>query len=286
MTPGITSSPTQSRTPTLSRPDFEAVKAKHKATWSSGDFAQIGSTLQIVGESLCEAVDLRAGQRVLDVATGNGTAAVAAARRYTDVVGVDFVPALLERARLRAAADGLPVEFREGDAENLPVESGAFDVVLSTFGVMFAPDHERAASELVRACKPGGKIGLASWTPEGVLGDSFRVISKYLPPPPAGLKPAVSWGSQTYLRELFGSTISNWQVARKVFVFRYRSFEHWLEIFRSFYGPVHMTYKALDAEKQVALTTEMRELLGRWNRSGDETLAYPGEYLEAVLTKA
>jgi ubiquinone/menaquinone biosynthesis C-methylase UbiE len=270
----------------LPRPDFEALKAKHLATWSAGDFAQIGSTLQIVGESLCEAVDLRAGQSVLDVATGNGTAALAAARRYAEVLGVDFVPALLERARMRAEADGLPVLFREGDAEKLPVDSGAFDVVLSTFGVMFAPDHERAASELVRACKPGGKIGLACWTPEGVLGESFRVIGKYLPPPPPGVKPAVSWGSQAYLKELFGSAISNWQVARKTFVFRYRSFDHWLEIFRTYYGPVHMTFKALAPEKQAALATELREMLERWNRAEDGTLAYPGEYLEAVLTKA
>ena len=285
MTPNITTRSAPGELASLPCLDLEALRSTSKATWSAGDFAVIGSTLQIVAESLCESADVRPAQRVLDVATGNGATALAAARRYADVVGVDFVPALLERARLRADADGFPIEFREGDAQALPFESGSFDRVLSTFGVMFAPDQARAAAELVRVCKPGGKIGLACWTPEGVLGESFRLISRYAPPPP-GLEPAMSWGTEAHLRKLFGASIARWQLVRKDFVFRYRSFEHWLEIFRTYYGPVRMTLKNLDAEKRGALVEDLREMLERWNRSGDRTLVYPGEYLEAVLTKA
>jgi ubiquinone/menaquinone biosynthesis C-methylase UbiE len=285
MTPNILSRSASGELADLPCLDLEAIRAKSKATWSAGDFAVIGSTLQIVAESLCEAADVRSAQRVLDVATGNGATALAAARRYADVVGVDFVPALLEHARRRADADGFPIEFHEGDAQALPFESATFDRVLSTFGVMFAPEQARAAVELARVCKPGGKIGLACWTPEGVLGESFRLISTYAPPPP-GLEPAMSWGTEAHLRKLFGASIARWQLARKDFVFRYRSFEHWLEIFRTYYGPIHMTFRNLDAKAQVALVADLREMLERWNRSGDGTLLYPGEYLEAVLTKA
>ena len=267
------------------RPDFTAIKARQLATWSSGDFAVIGVTLQIVSEMLCESVDLHPGQRVLDVATGNGATALAAARRFTEVVGIDFVPALLERGRQRAAADRLAIDFREGDAEQLPLPDASFDAVLSTFGVMFAPDQERAAAELVRVCKRGGKIGLACWTPEGVLGESFRVISKYAPPAP-GLEPAMSWGTEKHLKKLFSSAVTDWSIVRREFVFRYRSFEHWLDLFRTYYGPIHKTFAALDVEKQLALTSDLREMLLRWNRSGDSTLIYPGEYLEVVVTKA
>lgn len=278
--------PSSSATTSVARrPDFAAIKAKQLATWSSGDFAVIGITLQIVSETLCESVDLRPGQRVLDVATGNGATALAAARRFTDVVGIDFVPALLERGRERAAAERLAIEFREGDAEQLPVADASFDAVLSTFGVMFAPDHERAAAELVRACKKGGKIGLACWTPEGVLGESFRIISKYLPPAP-GLEPAMSWGTEKHLKKLFGSAAAEWSLSLREFVFRYRSFEHWLDLFRTYYGPIHKTFAALDVEKQIALASDLREMALRWNRSGDSTLIYPGEYLEVVITKA
>jgi ubiquinone/menaquinone biosynthesis C-methylase UbiE len=271
--------------PAAGKPDFAAVKSKQQTTWSAGDYAMIGVTLQIVGESLCEAVDLRAGQRVLDVATGNGMAALAAARRYTEVTGVDYVPALLENGRTRAAAERLPISFREGDAEALPFADASFDVVLSTFGVMFSPDHERAARELLRVCRKGGKIGLACWTPDGVIGDTFRMIAKYAPPAP-GLEPAMSWGTEKHLRKLFGSVATDWKIARKEFVFRYRSFDHFLDVFRTYYGPMHKTFAALDVEKQIALTSDLRSVVQRYNRSGDETLAYPGEYLEVVVTKA
>jgi ubiquinone/menaquinone biosynthesis C-methylase UbiE len=278
-------SATKDSPPAAQKPDLAAVKAKQQATWSSGDFAMIGVTLQIVGENLCESIDLHAGQRVLDVATGNGMAALAAARRYTEVTAVDYVPALLERGRQRAAADRFAIDFREGDAEALPFADGSFDAVISTFGVMFAPDHERAARELVRVCRKGGKIGLACWTPEGVLGDTFRVIGKYAPPAP-GLEPPMSWGSEKHLRKLFGNAVTDWRIARKEFMFRYRSFEHFLDVFRTYYGPMHKTFTSLDIEKQIALTTDLRELLLRYNRSGDASLAYPGEYLEVVVTRA
>lgn len=267
------------------RPDLAAIKIKQQSTWAAGDYAVVGATLQIVAETLCAAVDLHPGERVLDVATGSGNTALAAARCFADVVGIDYVPALLARGRERAAAERLPVEFREGDAEQLPCGDAAFDVVLSTFGVMFAPDHQRAANELARVCRPGGRIGLANWTPEGVLGESFRLIASYAPPP-AGLQPAVAWGDEQHLRQLFGGSAGTMRLARRNFVFRYRSFEHWLELFRTYYGPVHKTFLALDAAAQEALAAELRAMLGRRNVSGDSTLVYPGEYLEVVVTRA
>jgi len=270
---------------TSARPDLASIKQKQQATWSSGDFAIIGTTIQIVGETLCEAVDLRPGQRVLDVATGSGNAAIAAARRFTEVVGVDYVPALLERARERARAERLLIDFRDGDAEHLPLPDASFDVVLSTFGVMFAPDQPRAAQELVRVCRKGGKIGLACWTSEGVLGESFRLISKYAPPP-AGLASAMAWGDEQHVRQLFGASAAAFQFERRDFVFRYRSFEHWLDLFRTYYGPVHKTFAALDARQQAALASDLREMLLARNRSGDATLVYPGQYLETVITRA
>lgn len=266
-------------------PDLVAIKARQQATWASGDYAMVGATLQIVSETLCAAADLRPGERVLDVATGSGNTALAAARCCTEVVGVDYVPALLARGRERAAAERLPVEFREGDAEALPCADASFDVVLSTFGVMFAPDQPRAAAELLRVCRPGGRIALASWTPGGVLGESFRTIGAHVPPP-AGLQPAVAWGSEDHVRRLFGGAAREFRFARKQFVFRYRSFEHWLETFRTWYGPLHKAFLALDADGQRRLAADLRGLLAKWNTSGDATLVYPGEYLEAIVVRA
>ncbi|HEX5053298.1 MAG TPA: methyltransferase domain-containing protein [Planctomycetota bacterium] len=266
-------------------PDYAAIKVRQRAAWSSGDYAVVGATVQVVAETLCAAVDLRPGQRVLDVATGSGNTALAAARCFTEVTAVDWVPALLARGRERAAAERLLVVFRDGDAESLPFADASFDAVLSTFGVMFAPDQQRAANELVRVCKPGGRIGLANWTPEGVLGESFRVIARHAPPP-AGLEPAVSWGNETHLRKLFGAAAASLRCTRKQFVFRYRSFEHWLDLFRTYYGPMHKMFAALDAAGQAALAGDLRQLLTSRNTSGDATLVYPGEYLEVVVTRA
>ncbi|HLB16809.1 MAG TPA: methyltransferase domain-containing protein [Burkholderiales bacterium] len=265
-------------------PDLDAVKARQRATWSAGDYAVIGTRLQIVGEALCEAVDLRAGSRVLDVAAGNGNASLAAARRWCEVVATDYVPALLDNARARAAAERLPIEFREADAENLPFPDASFDVVLSTFGVMFTPNQERAAAELLRVCRPGGKIGLANWTPESFIGQLFKAIGKHLPPPP-GLKSPALWGTEVRLAELFASAAEEIDAQRRDYVFRYRSPAHWLEVFRTYYGPTYKAFGALDPKQQAALADDVTALLGRFNRAGDESLVVPSEYLEVVITK-
>jgi ubiquinone/menaquinone biosynthesis C-methylase UbiE len=264
--------------------DLAAVKARQQAAWSAGDYAEIGTRLQIVGESLCEAVDLRAGARVLDVAAGNGNAALAAARRWCEVTAVDYVPRLLERARERAAADRLPIAFREADAENLPFADASFDAVLSTFGVMFTPDQERAAQEMLRVCRPGGKIGLANWTPESFIGQLFKTIGKYLPPAP-GVKSPALWGTEVRLAELFGALADTIDSRPRHYVFRYRSPEHWLEVFRTYYGPVQKAFGALDAEKQAALARDLTDLMARLNRSGDATLVLSSEYAEVVVTR-
>ncbi len=264
--------------------DLTAVKSRQHAAWSSGDYAVIGTTLAITGELLCEAVELRPDQRVLDVAAGNGNATVAAARRWADVTSTDYVAALLERGRAKADAEHLPVTFQEADAEDLPFEDSSFDVVLSVFGVMFTPYQEQAARELLRVCRPGGKIGLANWTPDGFIGHVFRTIGKYVPPP-AGVKPPSLWGTEERLRELFGDGISDLKVNRRMFVFRYRSAEHLLEVFRTYYGPMLKAFAALDAEGQAGLARDLLELLQRFNQGGPSTLAVPSEYLEVVATR-
>lgn len=263
--------------------DLAAIKARQQATWATGDYAVIGTTLQIVGERICEAVDLRAGERVLDVAAGNGNATLAAARRFARVTSTDYVGALLDRGRERAAAEHLVVAFRQADAEVLPFQDGSFDVALSTFGVMFTPDQEKAAAELLRVVRPGGRIGLANWTPEGFIGQLFKTIGKHLPPP-AGVRSPALWGTEARLAELFpGQRI---EATRQVFRFRYRSADHMLEVFRTFYGPVNRAFAALDAEKAAALEADMRELYARMNSGGVGTLIVPSEYLEIVVTRS
>ena len=264
--------------------DLSAIKGRQQQMWSSGDYSAVGATLQIVAENLCEAVDLRSGERVLDVATGSGNVALAAARRFADAVGVDYVPALLDRAWARAAAEALPIDFQEGDAEALPFADASFDVVLSTFGVMFAPDQEQAARELLRVCRPGGKIGLANWTPDGFIGEIFRTNGRYVPPP-AGLKSPVLWGTDLRLRELFGDAIAEIAVTKRPFVFRYRSPEHWVEFFRAYYGPTQKAFEALDQVQQADLARDLREVLDRFNRAEDGTLVAPSDYLEVVVVK-
>ena len=263
--------------------DFEAIKTRQQAAWSSGDYAVIGVTLQIVGETLCEAVDLRSTHRVLDVAAGNGNASLAAARRFCDVVSTDYVPALLERAKERSAADRLPIVFQMADVENLPFPDESFDAVLSTFGVMFAPHHERSASEMFRVVKRGGKIGMANWTPESFVGQIFKTMGQYLPPA-AGMKSPALWGTEAHLKSLFGER-TNMMVQRKNFVFRYRSPKHWLETFKSFYGPVLKAFSALDPSIKSALETDLLTLASRFNTAADGTMVAPSEYLEVVVTK-
>ena len=266
-------------------PELSALKLKQQAMWASGDFAVIGTTLQLVGESLCEAADLQSGSTVLDVACGNGNATLAAARRFCKVTGVDYVPALLARAVERARAERLSPSFMEGDAEELPFADGIFDAALSTFGVMFAADQARAASELTRVVKPGGKIALASWTPEGFLGDLLRTVAGYVPPPKVAASP-LRWGSTQGLAQLFsiGTEVVVERAARKSFVFRYESPAHFVEIFRRYYGPTHKAFEALDAERQRGLEHDLIELVGAQNQSRS-ALAVAGEYLEVVMQK-
>ena len=264
--------------------DLAAVKTRQQAAWSTGNYAVVGTTLQIVGENLCEALDLRAGNRVLDVAAGNGNATLAAARRWCEVSSTDYVPSLLESGRVRAQAEGYAIQFQEADAENLPFPDASFDAVMSTFGVMFTPNQDQAASELARVCKPGGKIGLANWTPESFIGQLFKTIGKYIPPAP-GVKSPGLWGTRARLEELFGKSAKEIRTASREFVFRYRSPAHWIEVFRTYYGPMNKTFGALDAEKQAAFTQDLLALMDSRNRSGDRTLVLPSEYLEVVITR-
>jgi SAM-dependent methyltransferase len=276
--------PSTSKAPAAPAPDFAAIKQRQQATWASGDFAIIGTTLQIVGESLAEAADIRAGERVLDVAAGNGNATLAAARRFAQVTSTDYVPSLLEKGRARAAAEGLAIDFRVADAEDLPFPEASFDVVLSTFGAMFTPDHARPAREMLRVVRSGGRIGLANWTPEGFLGALFRLIGAYVPAP-AGLKSPMLWGTEPHIVELFGPQAADIRTQRRDFAFRYRSPAHWIQVFRDFYGPTHKAFAALDAARQGALEADLTALLEKWNTAGRNSLVIRGEYLEIVVVK-
>jgi ubiquinone/menaquinone biosynthesis C-methylase UbiE len=265
-------------------PDFAAIRDRQQATWSTGDYARIGNTIPIVSELLCEAVDLRSHERVLDVATGSGNAAIAAARRWCTAVGTDYVPALLEQARRRAAADGFDVRFETADADRQPFEDASFDVVLSVFGVMFAPQQETSAKELLRVCKPGGRIGLVNWTPEGLIGQMFKVIGRFVAPP-AGVESPLRWGTRARLEELFGPAASSISATLRDYVFRFHSAEQFLEIFKTWYGPMTRAFAALDAGKQGELSKELLELFRKHDRGGGRSLVMPSQYLEAVIQK-
>ncbi|MGB6350272.1 MAG: class I SAM-dependent methyltransferase [Pseudolabrys sp.] len=269
---------------TAASPDLVAIKARQQAAWSSGNYAIVGTTLQIVGEELCEALDLRAGRKVLDVAAGNGMASLAAARRWCDVVSTDYVANLLESGRARALAEGLPIEFREADAENLPFSDGSFDAVISTFGVMFTPNQDKAAAELLRVCKSGGQIGLTNWTPDGFIGQLFKTLGKYLPPPAAAKSPAL-WGTRGRLTEMFASGTTWIKTEPRIFNFRYRSSTHFLEVFKTFYGPVLKAFAALDTAHQTRLEKDIYDLIARMNKAEDGTMVVPSEYLEVVMMK-
>jgi ubiquinone/menaquinone biosynthesis C-methylase UbiE len=265
-------------------PDLAALKAKQQGTWASGDYAVVGATLQIVGETLCEAMDLRAGQKVLDVAAGNGNVTLAAARRWCEVTSTDYVLSLLDRGRARGAAEGWAIDFQEADAEALPFKDGSFDAVVSTFGVMFTPNQDKAAAELLRVCRTGGKIGMANWTPDGFIGQVFKTVGKHLPPP-AGAKSPALWGTRARLDELFSSHASTIEAPPRNFIFRYRSAQHWIDVFKTYYGPVLKAFAALPAEGQAALAADITALIGRFNTAKDGTMVVPGEYLEVVIVK-
>jgi ubiquinone/menaquinone biosynthesis C-methylase UbiE len=265
-------------------PDLRAIKNKQQAAWSSGDYAVVGTTLQIVGEQLAEAMDLRAGEKVLDIAAGNGNATLAAARRWCDVTSTDYVEALLARGRKRAEAEALAVTFQQADAEALPFADHSFDAVVSTFGAMFSPDQSRTASEMLRVCKSGGRIGLANWTPDGFIGQMFKTIGKYLPPP-AGVKSPALWGTSEWMEKAFRADASTLVAETRNFMFRYRSAQHFLDIFRRYYGPMLKAFEALDERGRTALAADIVELIGRFNRSADDTIVVPGAYLEVVVTR-
>jgi SAM-dependent methyltransferase len=261
--------------------DTATIKQRQQAAWAAGDYSAVGSRLLPTAELLCEAVDLRAGERVLDVACGNGNAALAAARRFCQVAGVDYVPALLERARLRARAEGLEASFHEGDAEALPFPDDSFDVVLSTCGAMFAPDQEQTAAEMLRVCRPGGRIGMVNWTPDSYVAELFRAIGRYLPPP-AGLQPPVRWGDEERLRELFGPEVTI-VAPRRSFLWRFPSPEYQADFFASFYGPAHKALAALEEDRAAALKAEMVETVRRFNVADDATLVLRMDYLQPVI---
>jgi ubiquinone/menaquinone biosynthesis C-methylase UbiE len=265
---------------------MQALRQAGQKTWSEGDFAVVAAIVVMVSEELVEALDVVPGERVLDVACGSGNAALAAARRtWGNVVGVDFVPALLERARERAAAERLDAEFAEGDAAELPFGDGEFDVVASVFGAMFAPDQKQAAAELLRVCKPGGRIGMANWVPDGPVSQLFAIVAKYVPPPP-GFKPPVLWGTENHVRELFGEEVTDLRFERRVSRQAFRSIDHYLEIFRSYFGPIKLAFDRVGPDGEAALEADLREQLGRCNTAGDRAFVIEPEYLQILATRA
>ncbi|NKB57598.1 MAG: methyltransferase domain-containing protein [Alphaproteobacteria bacterium] len=265
-------------------PDYTTIKTKQNAAWSSGDYAIVGTTLQIVGENLAEALDVRSDQKVLDVAAGNGNFTLAAARRWAKVTSTDYVEGLLARSEECADAERLDVAYQVADAEDLPFAEATYDTVASTFGVMFTPNQEKAASEMLRVCSSGGKIGLANWTPNGFIGSLFKVIGRYVPPP-AGVRSPALWGTSAHIEALFGEGVQDIRIVEKTFAFRYRSPAHWLNIFRDYYGPVHKAYAALDADKQEALSQDLIGLIDSCNVAKDGTMVVPADYIEVVLTR-
>lgn len=265
--------------------DLSAIKERQRWTWASGDYSVIATRIVLMAERLVESAGLRAGDRVLDVATGTGNAAIAAARYGCDVTGVDYVEALLERGRERAAAEGLAVTFTEADAEHLPYPDASFDAVLSCVGVMFTPDHEQAAAELARVCRPGGTIALANWTPSGFVGRMFQTVAAHVPPPSMLWSPGL-WGTEEHLRRLFGNALNDLTVTPREFVFRFRSATEFVEVFRDFYGPVRKAFDALDEHGREQLHDDLYALAVQHDRESGATIAVPAEYVEAVAVRA
>jgi SAM-dependent methyltransferase len=272
-------------TPTTAMPDYAAIKSKQNAAWASGDYARIGTTLQIVGECLAEAMDLRPHSKVLDVAAGNGNATLAFARRWCDVTSTDYVDKLLAQGRARADAEGLEVTYQTADAEQLPFENSSFDAVVSTFGVMFTPNQLKAASEMLRVCRPGGKIGMANWTAEGFIGQLFRTLGRHIAPP-AGMNSPALWGTKTWIEDVFTAKSRSIAINDRAFVFRYRSPEHFVGFFRSYYGPVHKAFLALDPTGQTALADDLRATVDRFNTADDGSMHVPSAYAEVIITKS
>jgi SAM-dependent methyltransferase len=266
--------------------DLEAVKQVQQKVWSEGDFSMVGGLISIVGERLAESAEIIADERILDVACGSGNTTIPAARRaWGNTVGLDYVPELLERGRERAASERVDIEWVEGDAENLPFDDASFDVVVSSFGVMFAPDHQKAADEMLRVCKPGGRIATACWVPDGFIGQMFKTVASHAPPPP-GVQPPPLWGTEDHQRELFGDRISELRAEKVNVDFCFRSFDHWLEYNRTYFGPTKMAYERIGPEGEEGLTSDLRELCERFNVAGDRALLARAEYQQAVAVRA
>lgn len=266
-------------------PTLEEIKSKQQVTWSSGDYSKIAWVTNPLADILCDAVDLIPGSRVLDVATGTGHVALAAARRFCDVTAVDYVPALLEHGRRRAAAENLSVDFREGDAEALEFADGSFDYVLSTIGAMFAPNQPKTASELARACKPGGTIGMINWRPEGFLGELFRTIGKFVPPPPE-LKPAALWGNPDHVRSLFGDAVSSIEFTEGSIPFRWLSADHYVDFFLEHYGPTLKAFESLPEDQRQAFRDGVTNSGTSFGRTVGDALIFDAEFLIVRATKA
>jgi SAM-dependent methyltransferase len=267
--------------------EIDAIRQAQQKTWSEGDFSMVAGLVMMVAEELIESLEVLPDERVLDVACGSGNGALAAARRsWGNVVGVDFVPALLERGRERAAVERLDVEFVEGDAAELPFEDASFDVVTSIFGAMFAPDQEKAASELLRVCKPGGRIGMANWVPDGPVSSMFMIVAKYTPPPPPGFVPPVLWGTEDRVRELFGDGIAELRTGRRPSRQAFRSVDHYLDFFRSYFGPIKTAFDRAGPENEEILASELRAHLEKSNLAGDGPLVLKPEYLQVVVTRS
>ncbi len=267
-------------------PDFQAATQAQQAIWSEGDFGMVAGLVYNVSENLAEALDIVPDERVLDVACGSGNGAIAAARRaWGDTTGTDFVPELLERARERAAVERLEIEFVEADAQNLPFEDAGFDVTMSIFGVMFAPDHGKAAAELLRVTKPGGRIGVSSWCPDGGLQDFFATIVKHTGGPPPGFTPPVLWGAEDHVRGLFGDSITDLRAKRLKSRQAFRSADHYLDFFRSYFGPIKSAYEKAGPENEASLTADLKAILEKLSVGGDRALVVEPEYLQVVATK-
>lgn len=264
--------------------DYTAIKAKQNVAWGSGDYSKVGVTLQITGEELAETMDMIADATVLDVAAGNGNATLAFARRFCNVTSTDYVPQLLDASGARAKAEGLFVNYKVADAEHLPFEDKSFDAVVSTFGVMFTPNQQQSAAELQRVVKTGGKIGMANWTPDSFIGQLFRTIGQHVPPP-AGVKSPALWGSRDWIVQTFGSSCEVSSFQRKNFLFRYRSAAHFIDYFRTFYGPMQKAFEALDSSGQTALRTDIVALIDKFDISTGDSLCVSSEYAEVVLER-
>lgn len=270
--------------PSFTGPDLQAVKQRQQSVWSTGDYPAVGTTLQIVGETLAENLDLAPGERVLDVAAGNGNATLAAARRFCDVVSTDYVEAWLRKGMERAQAEGLAVAFREADAENLPFEDASFDVVTSTFGVMFTADQDAAARAMMRVCRPGGRIGMANWTANGFIGQVFKTIGRHAPPP-AGVRSPLEWASKTRLEELFEENAASISITSRTFVFRYRSAQTWVESWREIYGPMNKAFQTVGNDGASALEDDLIALAETASIGGSRGMIVPAEYAEVVITR-